>query len=295
MKVKETKGDRVYLVIVHVILAILAISCILPVLHVISESFSSASAVIRQDVYFIPVEFSFDSYRLMLRTSRVVSSFINSCVITIVGVTLHLLGTTLASYPLSKSYFYGRRFYSILFVFARIFGGGMIPTYLLMSNLGLLNTYWSLWLPGVVGIYNTMVLRTQFESVPMEICESAYMDGAGEWRILIQMYLPLSKATYAALGLFALVDSWNMFRNILLYINDSTKHNLAVYIQNMINQQKALTELNSNADVAAMGIDTTARGIQAAGIVVLIVPIFVLYPFLQKYFTKGVMIGAVKG
>lgn len=295
MRVKETKGDRIYLVIVHTILAILALICILPVLHVISESFSSASAIIRQDVYFLPVEFSFDSYKLMLRSSRVVSSFLNSCLITGVGVLLHLFGTTLASYPLSKDYFYGRRIFSLLFVFARIFGGGMIPTYMLMSNLGLLNSYWSLWLPAMVGIYNTMVMRTQFESIPAEIYESAYMDGAGEWRIMFQMYLPLSKATYAALGLFALVDFWNMFRNVLLYINDSNMHNLAVYVQNMISQQKALTELNANADVSALGYETVERGIQAAGIVVLIIPVFALYPFLQKYFTKGVMIGAVKG
>ena len=147
----------------------------------------------------------------------------------------------------------------------------------------------------MVGIYNTMIMRTQFESVPAEIYESVYMDGAGEWRIMLQMYLPLSKATYAALGLFALVDFWNMIRNVLLYINDSTYHNLAVYVQNMISQQKALTELNANADISALGIDTVERGIQAAGIVVLIVPVFALYPFLQRYFTKGVMIGAIKG
>ncbi len=295
MRVKDTTSDRIYLAIVHVILALLSLMCILPVLHVISESFSSASAILRQKVYFWPVQFSLDSYKLMLRSSRVISAFVNSCIISVVGVALHLFGTTLASYPLSKKYFYGRRFFSILFVFARIFGGGMIPTYMLMSNLGLLNSYWSLWLPAMVGIYNTMIMRTQFESIPAEIYESAYIDGAGEWRIMLQMYLPLSKATYAALGLFALVDFWNMIRNVLLYINDSTYHNLAVYVQNMISQQKALTELNANADVSALGFDTVERGIQAAGIVVLILPVFIVYPFLQRYFTKGVMIGAIKG
>ena len=148
---------------------------------------------------------------------------------------------------------------------------------------------------------NTLTARRAGETLkitawgPDALRVQAYMDGAGEWRIMLQMYLPLSKATYAALGLFALVDFWNMIRNVLLYINDSTYHNLAVYVQNMIDQQKALTELNANADISALGIDTVERGIQAAGIVVLIVPIFAMYPFLQRYFTKGVLIGAIKG
>ena len=129
MRVKDTTSDRIYLAIVHVILALLSLMCILPVLHVISESFSSASAILRQKVYFWPVQFSLDSYKLMLRSSRVISAFVNSCIISVVGVALHLFGTTLASYPLSKKYFYGRRFFSILFVFARIFGGNLKQPY----------------------------------------------------------------------------------------------------------------------------------------------------------------------
>ena len=294
-KIKDTAGDRVYIIIVHTVLVLCTLACVLPVLHVISESFSSSSAIIRQKVFFWPVEICVDSYKLMLQNSRVITALVNSVVITAVGVVLQTIGTTMASYPLSKPYMYGRRAFSLLFVFARIFASGMIPLYLLTAQLGLLNSYWSIWLPGLVSVYNTMILRTQFESVPAEIYESARIDGAGEWRIMLQMYVPLSKATYAALILFSIVDYWNTFRNILLYISDSSRHNLAVYVQNMIDQQKALTELNANADIMDAGIDTVEKGVQAAGIVVLILPIFILYPFLQRYFTKGVMIGAIKG
>lgn len=295
MNIREGRGDKAFLVIIYAAMGLMSVLCIIPVIHVISQSLSSSRAILSGEVFLWPVEINLDAYRMVFMQSRVPQAFVNSIVITAGGTLSQILFTTLAAYPLSRSYFIGRKFFSMAFVFTMMFGAGTIPNYMLVNALGLTNTYWSLWLPGLVSVYNTMVLRTHFESLPQEIEESARIDGAGEWRILLRMYLPLSKATFAALTLFAIVGGWNMFRSVLLYIRDSSKHNLAVYVQNLISQQRALQELNSNVGVMDIGLDVVEKSIQAAAIVVLLLPIFAIYPFLQKHFAKGVMIGAIKG
>jgi putative aldouronate transport system permease protein len=225
--------------------------------------------------------------------TSVYRSFGNSVLITVVGVALSMLATVLAAYPLSRSFFYARRTFTLAMIFTMIFSGGLIPTYLLVHGLGLVNTYWAIWLPGLVSTYNMLILRTYFEQIPAEVEEAARIDGCGEVRLLVQVLLPVSLPVIATLSLFYGVAYWNVFLSMLIYINDSTMQNLSVLVQQMIKNQSVLQQtLLVQPDAQSNVVE---EGIKAAGIIVLIIPMLIVYPFVQKYFVKGVMIGSVKG
>lgn len=178
-------------------------------------------------------------------------------------------------------------------IFTMIFSGGIIPTYLVIKSLGLINTYWALWLPGLVSTYNMLILRTYFENIPTEIDEAARMDGCSEVRLLLKIILPVSMPVLATLALFYGVAFWNTFMSMLIYINDTDKYNLTVLVQKMIQNQSALQQ-----SMIVQPDDQThivEEGAKAAGVIVMVAPMLLVYPFLQKYFIKGVMIGSVKG
>lgn len=271
----------------------MGLSCVLPLLHILSVSLSDAHAVTSGIVTLWPVNFSMEAYGALFKGTPIVSAFRNNVVITVVGIVCSMVGTILAAYPLSRSYFYARRTFTLVIVFTMLFGGGLIPTYLVVKSLGLVNTYGALWLPGLVSAYNMLVLKTFFENIPAEMEEAARIDGCGEVRLIVQMMLPLSMPVLAALTLFYGVGYWNAFMSVLIYIHSTDKYNLAVLVQQMIRSQSLLQELNSLQpdDVQKM----TPEGIKAASIFVMITPMLIVYPFLQKYFVKGVMIGAIKG
>ena len=265
-------------------------------MHVISISISDESAILSGRVGIWPVGFSTDGYFLLLRNTPIVRAFWNNIQITVVGTVLRLFFTILAAYPLSKSYMWGRRVFSMAIVFTMIFNAGLIPHYLLIRNLGLMNTYAAIWLPALIGVYNLMILRTFFEGISKDLEDAADIDGATEWRKLWQLFVPLAKPALAALTLFASVNLWNAFRNVLLYITDVDKHNMAVLVQQLIRSATMTTEemlLDSESNVER--VQTVPEAVQAAGIVVMLVPMMLVYPWLQKYFVKGVMIGAIKG
>ena len=203
-----------------------------------------------------------------------------------------MCATILAAYPLSKPYMYARKQMTMLCVFTMLFGGGMIPTYLVIRDLGIIDTYWALWLPGLVSTYNMLVMRTFFTNISGELEDAARIDGCNEVRLLVQIYLPLSLPCIATIALFYAVGFWNMFQSVLIYINSTAKYNLSVLVNNMIREQLIIT----NDFIQAEDISTaTPQGVQAAGIIVMIFPIMCVYPFLQRYFVKGVMLGSVKG
>ena len=178
-------------------------------------------------------------------------------------------------------------------VFTMLFGSGLIPNYLVMSQYGLINSYWVLWLPALINTFNVLVMRTFFEGIPGEIEEAARIDGCGEWTHLLRVVLPLSLPVLATITLFNAVGFWNAFMNVLIYINETRKYNLTVLVQQMIRRDSILAGVMS-ADPGDIA-NVTNEGIKAAGIMVMIVPMLLIYPFLQKYFVKGVMLGAVKG
>ncbi|MCR2805620.1 carbohydrate ABC transporter permease [Paenibacillus soyae] len=290
---KDTFGDKVFYACNYGLLFLLSLTCLFPLLHIVSLSLSDSHSVMSGFVTIWPQGWSIESYRQLFVNTRILPAFGNSVLITVVGSAISMIATILTAYPLSRNYFIGRRFFTLAAVFTMMFSGGMIPHYLLMKQLDLINTYWSLWLPAAISVYNLLVLRTFFVNIPEEIEEAARMDGCGEWRMLLRIMLPLSLPALATLTLFYAVGYWNSFMSVLIYINETYKFNLTVLVQQMIRKQSVLTEMvyAQPDDVA----EITGEGIKAAGIMVMIIPMLIVYPLLQRYFVKGVMLGSVKG
>lgn len=292
---RATSSEKWFYRVNYLVLAIAALTCVLPLLNIISVSFSDHDSVSSGQVGLWPVNFNLESYKALFEGTPIMNSFKNSLIITGVGVVLSMAFTILAAYPLSKKQFFARRFFTLAIVFTMLFGIPTIPAFLVNRSMGILDTYWSLWLPGLVSAYNMMVLKSFFENVPEEMEEAAWMDGCGDVRLLLQIVLPLSLPVLATLTLFYGVGYWNVFQSVLINISDSTKYNLSVLVQNMVQNQSLLQQLNSSFRPEDLDMQMTSEGLRASGLVVLLLPLLVVYPFLQKYFVKGVMIGAVKG
>lgn len=288
---KTTAGDRIFYIIVYGSLACIALTCLLPLLHIAALSLSNPHDILSGRVSLWPVGWNLDAYRSMIIGTRVPSALWNSVVITGVGTALSLAATILTAYPLSRRQLPYRRWLTLAAVFTMMFTGGIIPTYLVVKELGLINSYWALWLQGLVNTYNMLVMRTYFEQIPSELEEAAKMDGCGQWRQLIAVVLPLSKPVLATIGLFYAVSYWNLFMNVLIYLNNAAKYNLTVLVQQMIQNQQLLQELV----LSGVEVDTVPESLKAASVIVMIAPMLAVYPLLQKYFVKGVMLGAVKG
>ncbi|MFD0681372.1 MULTISPECIES: carbohydrate ABC transporter permease [unclassified Paenibacillus] len=290
---KASAGEKLFYMFNYCVLFVVGISCLIPIVYTLSVSFSNADAIRSGLVSLWPIGFSLESYKSLISGTPVIRAFGNSMIITVVGVILSMMFTIMAAYPLSKKYFYYTRFFTLAIVFTMLFSGGIIPTFLLMKGLGLVNSYGSVWLVGLVSAYNMLVLKSFLENIPAEIEEAAKMDGCGEFGLLIRIILPLSLPVIAALTLFYGVHYWNLFMTVLIYIQNVEMHNLTVMVQQMVNSQSLLIEMNK-LDSNEM-TDVTPEGIKSAGIIVMILPMVLIYPLLQKYFVKGVMIGAIKG
>ncbi len=290
---KGSFGDKAFYGLNAALLSLFALSCILPLVHLLALSFSDQAAIASGAVSFWPKGVTTTAYEKLVSGTNIVRASLNSLQIMAVGTALNLLFTLLCAYPLSRSYMYGKRFFTLAIVFTMLFSGGMIPGFLLVKSLGLVDTYGALWLPGLVSVYNMLVLRTFFVGIPDELVEAGKIDGCGEWRMLIQIFLPLSLPVIVALGMFYGVSHWNAFFNVMLFINSPEKHNLAVLVQQMIQSQQLMQEVGnlSPEDFTSL----TPESIRSAGVIVMILPMLIAYPFLQKYFVKGMLIGAIKG
>lgn len=290
---KYTTGEKVFYGVNYFLLSLAGLICLLPLLNLASVSLSGKDAVLSGFVTFWPVDATTESYKLLFDGTPIVNAFFNNVKITVVGVVLSMIFTVFAAYPLSRSWFYGRRPVTLVIVFTMLFNGGLIPTYLVIKQLGLVDSYGALWLPALVSTYNMLIMRSFFESIPDELVEAARMDGAGEWRVLLRIMLPLSVPMIATIALFYGVHYWNAFFNVLIYMNSADKYNMTVLIQQMIKSQSVLQELNTMNQEEVSNI--TPEGIKAAGIMIMVIPMLIVYPLLQRYFVKGVMIGAIKG
>lgn len=290
---RVSRGEKVFYAVNYLILALIGLSCILPMIHILAISLSDSHAVMSGKVLFWPIDWTVKAYEQLLVGTNIVDAFKNNVTITVVGTALSMIFTVLAAYPLSRRDMYGRKMFTMAIVFTMLFTGGLIPNYLVIKSLGLIDTYGAIWLPGLVSAYNMLVLRTYFQSQPVEMEEAARIDGCSEWRLLARIVLPLAMPVLAALTLFYAVGYWNQFMSVLIYMNDTSKYNMTVLVQQMINSQSLLREITTlqPEDVKNM----TPETIKSAGVFVLIIPMLIIYPFLQKYFVKGVMIGAVKG
>ncbi|TBL81156.1 carbohydrate ABC transporter permease [Paenibacillus thalictri] len=290
---RDTWGEKLFYGFNYAILTVAGLSCLLPLVHLISLSLSDSHAVASGIVSLWPVGWSIDSFKALFAGTNMKGAFQNSVILTLTGVVLSMVFTIAAAYPLSRHYFIGARFFTLMIVFTMMFGGGLIPTYLVVKALGLINTYGAVWFTGLVSVYNMLVMMSFFKNIPAELDEAAQMDGCGEWRYLVQIVLPLSVPVIAALSLFYGVGYWNAFFNVLIYINDTSKYNMAVLVQQMVQSQSLLAELNQSS--SSDQIMLTPEAIKASGIITMVLPMLAVYPFVQKHFVKGIMLGAIKG
>ncbi len=276
------------------VLALLGLLCAFPIVHTLALSFSTASAAASGRVTVWPVEFSTQAYRFVLENSAFIKSFGVSLLRVLAGVPVNMLLTILVAYPLSRSKaeFRARDFFAWFFLMTVLFSGGLIPWYMVIRQTGLIDNFWALIIPGALPVFNVILLANSFRGVPKELEEAAAMDGAGHWTILFRVLLPLSLPILATITLFVAVGHWNSWFDGLILMNSPDKYPLQSYLQTVVvnPDPRMLTE----RDLALLQLISN-RTTRAAQIFIAMVPILVIYPFLQRYFTTGVKLGSVKG
>jgi len=275
-----------------IFLVLIAFVMLFPFVYIIAVSLSSANDVLAGGLILWPKHPSIEAYRALLRGGVVARALVVSISLVVFGTTAKMIATIMLAYGLSKPGVPGAKFVLFLVLGTLLFSPGLIPSYLLVKNLGMINTYSSLILPGLVSAFNLIILRQFFMNIPQELVEAARLDGAGDWQVLWWLVLPLSGAALAVIALFYGVDIWNAFFNAVLYLNDTSKWPIQLVLRQYVLQGSALAsaaELNPNQP------PPPAQTIQMAIVVLATVPILVVYPFLQRYFTKGVLTGAIKG
>ncbi len=263
-----------------------------PFYYITIVSLSNGNAVMRGDVHFWPIQPTLESYKLVFDNPAVPTSLRNSVLYTVVGTIINMIMTVLCAYPLARPKFSGRTFFTWVVSMTMFFSGGLIPLYLLVLNLGIYNSMWALVLPGAINVWNMFIMRTSFQSIPEELYEAAVFDGANDLQTLIHMVLPLSMPVIATLLMFYAVGHWNEFFNALIYLDDRAKYPIQLILRNVVilGRFDQTNELSGGSDFAA--VEQTLR---YATIMVSTLPILAVYPFVQRYFVKGVMIGAIKG
>lgn len=293
---KEKFGVRQF--IIYLIVILLTLSCLIPLLNVVALSLSSSQAVTANRVGLWPVDFTIGAYERIMSDSQFWRSFGISVFRVFASLILNIVLIVTLAYPLSKSHkvFKSRKFFMSLMIFAMLFNGGMIPTYLIVRNLGLLNSIWSLILPGAVPIGSVILVMNFFRGVPKSLEESALLDGANSWDIMMKIYVPISLPSLATVSLFSIVGSWNDFFGGLIYMTKIENYPLMTYIQSLsINIAEMLqNSAGMTSEQLQSLLSVSNRNLNAAKIVIAIIPLLVIYPFLQKYFVQGIVVGAVK-
>ncbi|MDF2937546.1 MAG: sugar transporter permease [Paenibacillaceae bacterium] len=289
---KRTAGDWLLDIFVYLFLVLMGLAMLLPLANVFSKSVSEEWAIVSGKVGIFPVGFQLDTLRQVISSDIFIRAFMVSVGVTVVGTIISILMTAVTAYPLSKRHLPGISFVLVLFVFTMLFNGGMIPNYLLMRNLNLINNLWALILPGMVSVFNLLIIKSYYENLPEALEESARIDGAKTYTILFRIILPLSMPVIATISLFYAVGFWNDFFNPMLYINDTSLKTLQLYLRDVVMDADTSNAANKSIDDL---MNMSPEGIRAATVVASTVPILCVYPFLQKYFIKGVLIGSVKG
>ena len=280
----------------NALMILLSLCFIYPIVMTLAQSFSDAKAMVGKTVFLFPVGFSLDSYKQLLSDISILRYYWNTIVYAGLGTFLTLTLTGMLAYPLTARDFKGKRVISVMLLITMFFGGGMIPTYLVYKDMyHLTNTLWVMILPGAVSAWNVIIFKNFFNSIPVELREAARIDGAGHFRILFQIVMPLSKPLLATIGLFTIVGHWNGYFNALLYLDSADKFPIQMFLRKIL----VLSEISSGADLQNLDIlrqlaNTNPTTVKAAATIITIIPILCVYPFLQKYFTKGMMLGSVK-
>lgn len=293
-KIKTSNAEKAFQIFNNTLMFVLSLVMLYPVWHVVMASFSNSNALLGYGgVLLKPLGFSTTAYELMMKNPMILRGYANTIFVVLTGTCLNLVFTSLAAYVLSRQDVYWQKHLMLFIMFTMYFSGGMIPTYLVYANLYMLrDSYLALILPPLINAFNLVILRTSFAAVPISLEESAKLDGAGHWRILFSIVLPLSKAALAVMVLYYAVEHWNSWFRASIYLSTRTKYPLQIILREILisNNTNSMSAGGDLGDQQAIG-----ETIKYAVIVVATVPILCVYPFLQKYFVKGVMVGAVKG
>lgn len=294
--VKRSVGSWIFDISNHLFLIFLAIIMLYPLMRVIALSFSGLDYINAGFVDWFPKGFHLNGYKMILSDPSLGMAYRNTIMYAVGGTVITLVLTSLIAYPLAIREFVLKKPVTIYIAISMFVSGGLIPTYLLILKLGLVNTYWVMVLPGSVGAYNIIVFRTFFQRLPVELRESALLDGAHEVRILFSIIMPLSKALLATFGLFAIVGHWNSWFNAIIYLQDEWRYPIQVFLKRIV-VEESITAASRVDKVSQLIASRTIhpKNIQMAAVVVTMLPILCVYPFVQKYFAKGVLIGTIKG
>ena len=295
--IKDSKGERVFYFLNGLFLLLFAVVCLYPVLCIIAGAISDPKQVGLGLVTFYPKGFSLEGFRLVLKDKWILNGFGMSVFYTVAGTAINIVLTFITAYALSRRELMGRTFISLLFAFTMWFSGGIIPTYLLVRNMGMINTVWALLLPGAMSVWNMIVCRTFLQNtIPEELFDAASIDGAGYVRYMLTIALPLSKAIIAVLVLWYAIAHWNAYFNALIYITNKKLKPFSLYLREYLVQQNTMdiAELTAGEEVR-MDLLGTSELMKNALTLISCLPLWILYPFVQKYLVKGVMIGSVKG
>ncbi|WP_442953074.1 carbohydrate ABC transporter permease [Paenibacillus sp. Soil750] len=293
MRKKRKSDEKVFDAVVNGLAFLIVVVVLYPLLFIVSASFSDPALVLNGEVILLPKQITLEAYQNVFQNEQIWNGYANTILYTAVGTIINLIMTTLAAYPLSRPDLPGRGIIMVFITLTMFFSGGLIPSYLLVKNLGMVDTMWALVIPGAIATYNLIVMRTYFQSnIPWEIQEAAHMDGCSNWKLLTHVILPLSKPIMAVMVLFYAVGHWNSFFNALIYIRSKDLYPLQLVLREVL--------MVSQADVvdSSVGLESKillAESIKYVVIIISSLPVLLMYPFVQKHFVKGVMIGSLKG
>lgn len=293
MRWKLSLGDRMFNAFSIGLVWIVVFATLYPFLYVFSSSISSPSAVMQNKVFFLPVGFSLEAYKMIFAYDSVTIGYLNTIIYTVGGTVINMLLTSTMAYPLSRKSLVFRKFFMIVVTITLIVNGGMIPTYLVVQGLGLLDTRWALLLPAAISTWNLILLKTFFENIPKEMEEAAMIDGASYTQILVRVILPLSLPAIATISLFYAVTHWNSFFPALIYLRSEELYPIQLFLRSIVLLGQT-TDIMADSSLSAEEMLMT-ESLKYATIVIVALPIIMVYPFIQKYFVKGIMIGSLKG
>ncbi len=286
-------SEKIFVVFVYIFLFVFAAICIFPFLNVFARSFSPEFYIQQGQVWLWPVKFTINTYVKIFQARGIVSGFKNSFFVAVVGTTVNLFMSFMIAYPLSRKRLPLRTVFTLVAVFTMLFPVGLIPFYLLVKKLGLINSLWALIWPYAITTFNMIIIKNYFQNIPDSLEESAFIDGAGELTILFRIFIPLSKPVIAAIGLFYLIFNWNIFMPAIFFLTHPSKYTIQVVLRDILTQHMLEDQLPF--EQSALMTEAGPQGIQAAVTIVAMIPILAVYPFIQKYFTRGIMIGSIKG
>jgi putative aldouronate transport system permease protein len=293
--IRESTDDRIFTIVNYIILFIFTITILYPLVYIVSASFSSSSAVVSGKVWLYPVEPTLAGYEAVFKHRLIGSSFLNSVFYTVVGTVINVFITLIAAYPLSRKDFMPRNVIMALFVFTMMFSGGLIPSYLVVKGLGMIDTRWSLIIPGALAVWNMVIARTYFQTtIPDELLEAAQMDGCSDLTFVRKIVIPVSGPIIAVIALFYAVGHWNQYFNALLYLKHQELYPIQLVLRDILVQNEVDASMITDlADQAAK--EGLRELLKFSLIVVSTLPVLIIYPFIQRHFVKGMMIGSLKG